>query len=289
MNKTAFDIINESFEKIASRAWKRKLGELGEKSVDKLLDSGVFNRTKELKGLNLGTNRILQKSNAKNFKNGNKATAHMMESVKRKMPTIDTSGVDYKMTKSTVQGMGLFGSPDVSHAKWNKSGLTNVPGKAAYKKTNELVNNIKSQYEMYGIKSSGPSKLKRNDREGKKWANAILARHEADEVRYGGKVLKNKKLTADLGNGKQHITGIGSHMTPKVLISEASNVALAPKSTQNYFKKMRGMGMSGGTEVDALRQHTGFDYNKASGVYDKAKGRKGEKNIANFVRNTYGI
>lgn len=84
MNKIAFNIVNESFEKIASRAWKRKLGELGEKSVDKLLDSGVFNRTKELKGLNLGTNKILQRSNAKNFKNTNKATAHMMETTKKK-------------------------------------------------------------------------------------------------------------------------------------------------------------------------------------------------------------
>lgn len=289
MNKTAFDIVNESFEKIASRAWKRKLGELGEKSVDKLLDSGVFNRTKELKGLNLGTNRILQKSNAKNFKKADKATAHIMESVKRKMPTIDTSGADYKMTKDAVRGMGLFGSPDASHSKWNKSGLTNVPGKAAYSQTNKLVNNVVSQYNDYGINIKAPSRLKRSDREGKKWANAILARHEADEVRYGGKVLKNNKLTADLGNGKQHITGIGSHMTPKVLISEASNVALAPKSTQNYFRDVRSLGMKGGTEVDALRQHAGFDYNKSSGVYDKAKGRKGEKNIARFVRDTYGL
>lgn len=206
------------------------------------------------------------------------------------MPNLSPSSFEYGMTKEQLKGMGLFGTPDASHAKWSKSGLTSVPGKAAYRKTNDLVDNIKSQYKMMGVKSSGPSKLKRNDREGKKWAKAILARHEADEVRHGAKVMKNKRLKADLGQGYESpITTIGSHLTPKVLVSEASNVALAPKSTQNYFKKMRGMGFEGSTERDALKNFTGFDCNKSSAVYDKVKARKGEKNIANFVRNTYGI
>lgn len=273
-------------EKIASRAWKRKIGELGVDSVQHLVNSGVLNRTKELKGLNLGTNKILGKYNAKNFETPNKAVAHLMQSVKERTPDLVANKDVYNATKDQLLNMGIFGSPAAKNSKWAKSGVTHV-SKHPRKKIMESADNLVNQLENLGVGADKIS-FKRNDREGKKWADAIGRRHEADEVRFGLKSMNKKKNKVMTDNGEVLFSTFGSHLTPKVLNAESANVAIAPKSTQKAFKTLRSYGMPGYSESDTMNSFSGgkFNYGK-SGVYNKHLADKIEKETVGIAKKNF--
>lgn len=286
MNKVAY--FKEEIYKTAARAWKKHLGDIGEEGVNKLINSGIFDRGKELKGLKKGTDKILGKNNAKLYRKAEPAAGQVAKKTwERFLDTVDPkelSDTDIwapgelleTMTEAKrtmmnqMRNMGPFGSPTASGA--GKSAVAYVP-KNAGNHVKELLN-----------KNYGPgviSKTPRKDRESKKWLQAILDRHEADEVRTGTKIYKNKNKMADMGSGMdQHITGFYSHMTPKVLASESANVALAPKGAKKYMNELRNIDIPGwpGTEASSFAENTGIEYGK-SGVYNRLKASQGEKKI----------
>lgn len=275
-------------EKKAARAWKANIGNLSEEAVNKLTSSGVFNKVKELKGLNLGTNKILQANNAKNIKTPAKATAHSLQSLKENMPAM-LKGNDmysekemYSAIKGNLENMSMFGTPAANHSKWGKSGLTSV-NKHPNKQSSQAINDVIAQNRKWGVDMKYLPKFKRNDREGKKWADAILRRHEADEVRYGAKSLRNKKKHAVSKDDITYpLTTFAGHLNPKILANESANVALAPKSTKNYMNSIRGIY----GEVDALKEFGGINYGK-SGLYNKAGGNRAERKTISQTKQNF--
>lgn len=61
--KTSGTDSNNHLQKLASRAWKRNWGNIGEATQGTLLSSGVHNYRRELNGLNTGSNEIARKLN----------------------------------------------------------------------------------------------------------------------------------------------------------------------------------------------------------------------------------
>lgn len=258
----------DSIEKIATQAWKKHFADLGEESIKRLEASGVLNRGKELKGLRVGTKKILGKENSKMFRQQEKYLGHTMESVKQYFG-LTPKMKEYGQTRQQLKDMGVSGNALLSHSKWDKSGGIFTP-KNSRKEVNSVLNNM-------GVE---PSTISRKDRESKKWVQALLERHEADEIRHGRKVMKNPKLMADYEGQQIPTTRFATHITPKVVTSESANLALAPEGAKNYFYKMRNIGSSGNTEIDALKQYgNNFDYGK-SPIFDKKRSRLLEKNIS---------
>ena len=68
-----------AMEKIAARAWKKVLPKLSDANYNRLLNTGVYNPDKELKGLRRGTNAIMGKYDAKMIKKPNRAGAATVE------------------------------------------------------------------------------------------------------------------------------------------------------------------------------------------------------------------
>lgn len=281
----------DEIEKVASRAWKRNLGKIGEKGIEKLVDSGVLNRKKELKGLRRGTHNILRKENAKMLRKpehfagiGTRSSKNMYEKAGVKLDAEDIAAM-----KDSIKNMGPAGMPDLNIEGVKYKGVAHVR-KGAGKRVNKMVN---EQSEMLNDMLPDDKKIKklknipRKDRESKKWQQAILERHEADEVRFGNKVMKSKKHTMDMNGMKQPTTNFASHLTPKVLVAESSHAALAPKNAKNSMKNLRSFNENfighENTEMGALKNYAGgkFEYG-ANAVYDKKAGKKAE----NFISRT---
>ena len=291
MNKIANHkevIYDTAMEKIASRAWKRNLGKIGEKGVDKLIESGVFNRNKELKGLRRGTQNILKNENAKMLRNPEHFAGHVTRGARNDALKhgYQMDADDIAQTKKAIRMMGPGGTVSTTNGK----GFAHVK-KNAYKEVRGKINSgIDSYNDFLGDESKVKrvKPLPRKDRDAKKWTQAIFERHEADEVRFGNRIINNKKKTYNTEFGPRHATVFGSHLTPKVLAAESANVALAPKATQDRMKHIRNYNASitghQNTEMGALKAISGkrIQYGE-SGVFDRKGANKAEKQIA---RNT---
>lgn len=279
----------EEIEKIASRAWKRNLGKIGEKGIDKLVDSGVLDRKKELKGLRRGTHNILRKENAKMVRKPEHFAGIGVRNARgiysKGGYPLDTD--DAAALSNQFKNMGAGAIPDVNIKGVKHKGVTHVH-KNANKKVNQMVNNVINESNEYLPKKEQSKTLKgiaRKDREAKKWQQAIYERHEADEVRFGNKAINSKKHSVNFDGMKGYTTQYGSHTTPKVLVAESANVALAPKATKdkmkhlrNYNQKMHGYK---NTEMGGLKHRSGqkFQYGE-SAVYDKKIGKKLENSVS---------
>lgn len=262
----------DSIEKIATQAWKKHFAELGEESIKRLQNSGILDRSKELKGMRIGTKKILAKENAKMFRRPEKYIANTMESVKHSSG-ITPNMPEYSQTRQALKDIGVSGNGSVAHPKWNRTAASFVPKNAR--------KNLASTLERSNIELNG---IPRNDRESKKWVQAILERHEADEIRHGRKVMNKPKFMVDYMGQKVPTTRFASHLTPRVVTSESSNVALAPSGAKKYMKELRSIGPSGNTEVDALKQYgNSFEYGK-SPIFDKKRSLLLEKNMDNITR-----
>ncbi|MGL5715943.1 MAG: DUF5661 family protein [Paraclostridium sp.] len=281
---------SDDIEKIAARAWKSRLGQIGEDGINKLVDSGVLDRTKELKGLRRGTQNIAKKEHTKLFRNPEHAAGYTTRATKehaKKLQGIDISPSDAAAFKDQVANMGPFGSP-MSHYPGKMFHTAHVQ-KNAYPKAKKMVNSQLSQFGA-DVKKDGMISIPRKDKESKKWAQALLERHEIDETRFGSRAMNNKKTSINTPeHGWRPTTNFSSHMTPKVVAAESANVAVAPKNARDAFTKMRRLNEStighANTEVGALKDISGgrIDYGK-SGNYDKKGANKAEKHISNIMK-----
>lgn len=279
----------EEIEKIASRAWKRNLGKIGEKGVEKLVDSGVLNRKKELKGLRRGTHNILRKENAKMLRKPEHFAGIGVRNARgvygKGGYSLDTE--DVSALSNQFKNMGAGAVPDVNVKGVKHKGIAHVPKDADKRVTSMINNSINTNNEWLSKKEKAKTLkgISRKDREAKKWQQAIYERHEADEVRFGNKVMNSKKHTMNINGMKGYTTQYGSHMTPKVLVAESSNVALAPKATKDKMKHLRNYNQKSdgykNTEMGGLKHRSGgkFQYGE-SAVYDKKLGKKLENSVS---------
>lgn len=252
-----------AMEKIAARAWKKFLPRLSDGNYNKLLNAGVYNPDKELKGLRRGTHNILQKYDAKMIRKPNRAGAATVELESRKR---ELSPITKRNLKQAPEEEMLAAT------RFNSNG--NKPIKAANNKTGGVIftpknTHNKSYYtdpEGWDKFQSGFKPFSRRDRDGRKWSQAITERHEADEIRYGH---ANQKK----GIGEK--AGYSSHISPKVTMQESANIGLMPRSVKN-----RGIAdiRQGSGEASFLGQISGVPYG-SSAVYNKGAARKAEKNV----------
>lgn len=270
------DTYKDQIYKTAARAWKKHLGNIGEEGVSKLIDSGIFNRGKELQGLKKGTNRILGKNNAKMYRDPRIPAALITKGQSKlftdKFGFTATPGDLAASMKSIMEEAGpAFGDGALSPHSGLLDGLTMV--------------NKNQNKRLYDYAGKNVGKIPRKDRESKKWLQAIIERHEADEIRMGKKILANKnkvtnptifQLTPD------KMTGFYSHVSPKVMAAESANIALAPNKTKKYMENLRNFSLDKatgrGSETIDLKKLTGIDYGK-SGVYNRAGANKGERKV----------
>lgn len=260
----------EDLEKLASRRWKEEVGKLSKKSIDKLRRSGILNYKKELSGLNKGTSEILRKTNTKivnakempdlmlkSFK-GNKATKSMYNNAKKQYASMGINDVDNVLKGGYdlgVSGGGGFSALPSQNPKYRAV----VKGEVLNNSTFKMAN--KGKLHTQGSRSHS-------------YSNAILNRHEADEIRFGLNQLKNKKTHIDYKGGKISLGSIRSHLSPKVLLAESANTAIAPKATKDNLMRYRGFT----DEVKELKA-MGLNYGE-SGLPNKRLGRKLERSIA---------
>lgn len=308
MNKNSFVIVDEAFEKIAARAWKKNIGKLGDKSLDKLKKSGVLDHSRELAGLKKGTENIVAKNggiidttrNGKHLKKAFKKTVKEMVGSKdyKQMLAdelnIDTSKLGGKLKtsllahaskKSTnIQGrisrragrnLQTILPPDLKGTKKGVVGAGDMFSKSKGIK-DKLADALTGG--MGGFRANiGKDISKKFDRE---YANAIFARHEADELRTGMKLMRKGK-TDQYGKVSSPTARrrIFSHVDPEVLHRESANVAIAPKSVKKGIKNMRNT--TG--EIDTLKTDGKLNFGE-SGVFDKYKSKKHGNSHENFNR-----
>lgn len=275
-NKEANAYHKEQIEKMAAQAWKKNFANLSESAVQKLKDSGVFNQRKELTGLWKGTNNILKANNAKNVKETHKAVGHVMQNTKQKMPDIEME--DYRFAKSQLSHMGPFGAPDVSYKGSSQKGVSHVP-----KGVSNKVHKILKENDIDDV-----DKIPRGDRNSKRWVDGILARHEADEIRLGNKVMRSPKKTFDNYGDKVPLTNFASHLTPKVLMAESANTALAPAGAKKYMNQVRGIDLGGESEKGILKDISNHNYGK-SPIFNKGQARKMENEVIRNNKDMYGL
>ena len=217
--KTATEIVDDAFEKTATRAWKKNYGNLSEATKQRLVDTGIHNYKKELIGLNKGTSQILKKNNARALF-GKK---QIMETLRRDHPNLPDSLIE-ELSDSRASSWVVpleYRNPNAPSVYTIFQNRSNASADPMYKK-------------LIGKKNM----FKKDDALGKLYDAAITRRHEADEVRAinSRNFIKNKKTDAFSALGKTPFT---SHADPSVILRESANVALAPKSTQNFWKRYR--------------------------------------------------
>ena len=258
-----------AMEKIAARAWKKFLPRLSDANYNKLLNAGVYNPDKELKGLNRGTYAILNKYDAKMIKNPNRAGAASAEMVRKgnKMAGRRTSKFEIEAYKSMPKDeMSPFSATldtkpnEPFKSTGRKNGFTFVP-----KNWNNA--SIKANPEQAKITNTKP--FSRRDRDGRKWTQALAARHEADEIRYST-INRNKGI----GQGASY----SSHISPKVLAQESANMGIAPRSMKN--NPVKGFRENSG-ESAVMENISGVPY-ASSGVYNKKGAKKAENYLINY-------
>ncbi len=265
MNKVAYyeEMI---MEKIATRAWKKHLGDLSEASQKKLVDSGIHNYKKELQGLEKGTKEILKKNSATVSRNPitrGVATVRQVSSergIKNKWRSI------LENTVGSKRGPAGITIPNITDPKQGKinvkyHGTDHTKGLNKTFRTLKYLTAISNPVE-YDIAKESASDVKRARKSltnfEKKYVNAIIERHEADEVR----AMKEKGNTLeDWGWSKEW----SDHASKTVPYRESANVAVAPKGVQDYMNAVR----SGTGEILKLKAR-GFKYGKDAVVSKKS-------------------
>lgn len=267
-------------EKTAAQAWKKNFHNLSAESINRLKQSGILNSEKELKGLWKGTDKILGANNAKSIKNLDKATSFMANSFK---PTMDAE--TYKemapYIKSSIRDAMAFGGPEATKGTGFKfDSIMHAPRNAASKLSDFVQDN--GMGELKGIS--------RKNREARRWADAIIARHEADEIRFGKKVMSNPKMMADVGYGSRPtpLTRYYSHITPKVLAAESANVALAPQETKRFMTGVRSLDMGDVTEAKSIENLSGVRYGSSPLFNAKGARRAERQQLANMKEQIFG-
>ncbi len=281
-----------AMEKVAARAWKKFLPRLSDANYKKLLDSGVYNPDKELKGLRRGTHAILGKNGAKMTRNPYQASAGYLEIMRdynRKL----TNNPKYQLKNSTIKRVKQNAPTDEAYSfnrnlAYKNSGkpLESIKGKTGFTyipkgEHNKMVNQDGPETKKWFKDVMGIEPISRRDRANKKWTQAITERHEADEIRYANNTRKKGLL--DKQNTPKDPGRYFSHVSPKVLAQESANVAMMPREIKNNkYKAMRNYRdpdiMT--TEAESIKSLTGTPY-ASSGVYNKKGANEAEKHFFN--------
>ena len=211
-------------DKIATRAWKKNYGNLSEATKQRLVDTGVHNYKKELIGLNKGTRRILKKNNARALF-GKK---QIMETIKKDYPNMSKRRI-----KKYIEDGVTITIPDRYRKAHPDSPQYYTLFLSRRASDHKVIDDVLGEF-------SPNSKLNKNDALGRLYADALIRRHEADEVR--ANVANKKHKGWDFMNNLDPLssaTQITGHADPSVIMRESANVALAPKSTKEYSKGFR--------------------------------------------------
>lgn len=269
MDKIA--IYKEAMEKIASRAWKKHLGNLTEEGVNRLVNTGVLNYDKELKGLRRGTHAINGKSGTKLLRNPRQAAAAHIQQARTNAPELSLRLNDF------VDGMKEQIKRSGPNTSLNISGTPNkaINGKKTYAYVRKGTYNKdiadNPQYkDFYDFE-----RIPRRDRDAQKWVQAIFERHEADEGRVVRRIRKKDLYKNPSTEQDASKTQYFSHFNPKVMQAESANVALAPKSAKKIMANFRD---ETGEKSTLPIINGGVPYG-SSAVYSKKAGRKAEKSI----------
>ena len=288
------EIEKVAMEKIAARAWKKYLPRLSDANYNKLLNAGVYNPDKELKGLRRGTHAILGKNGAKMVKNPYQAGAGYLE-ITRDYNRKLKNNPKLQLSNSIVERVKRDAPTDEAYSfsrnlAYKNSGkpLESIKGKTGFiyipkGEHNKMVNQHGPETKKWFKDVMGVEPISRRDRANKKWTQAITERHEADEVRYTNNARKKGLLDKQNAPGRYF-----SHVSPKVLAQESANVAMMPREIKkNQYKAMRNYNTNLGiSEADSIKSLTGTPY-ASSGVYDKKGANKAEKHFfdtGGFVR-----
>lgn len=267
-------------EKTAAQAWKKNFHNLSAESINRLKQSGILNRDKELKGLWKGTDKILGVNNSKSIKNLDKATSYVANNIKSTLDEQTYKQVSPYVRRSIKEAIA-FGGPDVAHQSGTKfTSIIHSP-KNATKKFSKLL----ADENMGDV-----APISRKNREARKWADAIIARHEADEIRFGKKVSQNPKMMAisPLSDKPTSLARYYSHVTPKVLAAESANVALAPQETRRFMNGIRNLSIDDVTEAKSIEGLSGTRYG-SSPLYNPKGARRAERqHVKNMAREFYG-
>lgn len=265
MDKVA--IYKEHIQKIAmARAWKKNFTEGIRKTLE---DSNILDHAKELKGLNKGTANITNKYGGKVVNASNaKAVGDAAEK--------GTQFARFEYTRSMLAPRQEV--KDALHDTIVRNGgFVSLPG--ANSREGGLVmsgrvSNFKGDHLPKEVNDKIPGM---NDKLDHAYSNAIMRRHEADELRYGLQSARNKNKRMEIEGDTHPTTGVFSHISPKVLGRESANTAIAPSKTKDFLHMFR----DGSGETDYLKYH-GLDYGK-SGVYNKSVNSKMEnaQNLGN--------
>lgn len=271
------EIEKVAMEKIAARAWKKNFALLGNKSKQRLIDAGVLNYDKELRGLRRGTHTLNSKNDIKLTRKPGPFGGVLQEDVDNQFRKGFRSTPYKQYAKEELGGQkgkdiiaetGAINMVSSTGEKLNaakgKGGIQYVP-KNAY---NKLMENPSFQ----AIGFNKDDKIPRRDRESKKWTQAILERHEADEGRYG-RVIKEKDKYR-INDQRSIKTRYSTHINPKVLARESANVAIAPPKAQEYMRKLR----TPTGELADFSNKYGQEYG-VNPVYNKKLGNKMEKSV----------
>ncbi len=226
MNKVAY-YEQEIMEKIATRAWKKHYGELSSSSKKKLVDSGIHNYQKELKGLEKGTKEILRKNNASISRNPitrGVATVRQVLSEKHPYDKLESLKANVRRVRTNPDGITLMNVTDPKKGRVNikfkdKDHIKHTIGSLEQTPFALTAHNLKKRYQ------------KMSDLE-KRYTNALYERHEADEVRA---MRAKNNLHTDAGWAQRY----RGHASKTVPYRESVNVAIAPKNTQRFMKTLR--------------------------------------------------
>ena len=217
--KEACDIVDDVIEKTAARAWKKNFGDLSEESKKLLIDKGILNHKKEMDGLNKGTANIFKQNNAQITTGKYTNRANNMKRRKEGEMTIGN------MSFPAAVNLGDEG---------NKASRVYMPTNT------NLYDSV--------INNRAGSKLNKSEKD---YLEAVIRRHEADELRASAKISRkdmanySKGKTKNLGNiiGHSEHTAIkantGGHVSPEVVHRESANAAIAPDKVRDSMKNLR--------------------------------------------------
>lgn len=274
-------------EKTAAQAWKKNFGNLSEKSIQRLKDAGILDHKKELEGLKKGTENIVTKGGGiidttrrgKHLKRQSKQLTKAMDLSESMaiLNDLEPNSLRAKLMGKAAEKFSGMGSGIMRKA--NRNFITIPPsadgvrgaigvGDAARRPGlgGKLLMKAQGMDDPFSTFKYMPRKLEKD------YANAIFARHEADEFRAAKKLIA-KGDYEQIGRAKVPTSKrVFSHISPEVLHRESANVAIAPRNTKRFVEDVRTLSF----EKDYLKQH-GLDYGK-SGVFDKKLSAKNVKN-----------
>lgn len=265
---------NTIYKSAMARAWKKAVGGLDDVNYHRLISSGILNHEKELAGLNKGTEAIISHKGGVVVRPDISSEQFAKHFVENK-----AKGSDYMKDYMRVNGVTkeqiarqLAESRDISGG-YMSGAFTGGGGVVSKGNIQNLNKSLKDIFHAKITPFENPL-----DR---KYADAIMNRHEANELGTAHNLMKNKKNSLAYKNERVSMANTDGHNSPKVIVHESGHVAIAPKATKDYMRAMREV-----TNEIKNYKDNGFDYG-VSGVYNKNTGKKLERKAVNANRKDF--